>query len=201
MKRNPQRPPAGAKQVTILRLGHRPSRDKRITTHCGLVARALGAQKMIICGERDDELVGRLNALCKKWGGKFKAEYAGDWKAELRAFDGAKVHLTMYGEDFRAVAKKLSQKNAPKKIMLLVGAGKVPPEAYRLCDYNASAGNQPHSEVAAIALFLYELGGRKMDAGVEGGEIAVVPNARGKTVVESPGKRKRRVSSRKNANS
>jgi len=34
--------------ITILRIGHRISRDKRITTHVALVARAFGAEKIYI---------------------------------------------------------------------------------------------------------------------------------------------------------
>ncbi|TLZ95287.1 MAG: tRNA (cytidine(56)-2'-O)-methyltransferase, partial [Methanobacteriota archaeon] len=29
--------------ITVLRLGHRPARDKRVTTHVALTARAFGA--------------------------------------------------------------------------------------------------------------------------------------------------------------
>ena len=34
--------------ISILRLGHRISRDKRITTHVALVARAFGANNIFI---------------------------------------------------------------------------------------------------------------------------------------------------------
>jgi tRNA (cytidine56-2'-O)-methyltransferase len=169
-------------QVTVLRLGHRPVRDKRMTTHCGLVARAFGASEMIVCGEEDDELVARLCALSKKWGGKFRARYEKDWKKALRGFDGRKIHLTMYGEDFKKTARDL-RKAGPKKVMLVVGAGKVPPELYKLCDANCAVGNQPHSEVAALGLFLYELSGRR-PATFFDAKVKIAPNAKGKTVVD-----------------
>ncbi|MGI0148094.1 MAG: tRNA (cytidine(56)-2'-O)-methyltransferase, partial [Thermoplasmata archaeon] len=35
-------------RVTVLRLGHRPSRDKRVTTHVALVARAFGAAGILV---------------------------------------------------------------------------------------------------------------------------------------------------------
>jgi tRNA (cytidine56-2'-O)-methyltransferase len=178
--------------VTILRLGHRPSRDKRITTHCGLVARAFGAKKIVTCGERDGGLVDRLNALEKKWGGGFKAEYCENWKRYLRGFQGIKVHLTMYGEDFAKTVKKIlaaAKKAAAKtgvdseiSVLVVVGAGKVPPEAYRLCDYNVSVGNQPHSEVAAIALFLYELLEKKIPKNFKNASLKIVPTAKGKRI-------------------
>jgi len=169
-------------EITVLRLGHRPSRDKRITTHCGLVARAFGAKEMIISGEEDGELVSRLSALSKKWGGKFRARYEKDWKKVLRAFPGKKIHLTMYGEDFQKTAKGL-RKAPQKKVMLVVGAGKVPPELYSMCDVNSAAGNQPHSEVAAIGLFLYELSGRA-PAVFSDAKIRITPSAKRKTVVD-----------------
>ena len=34
--------------ITILRIGHRISRDKRITTHVALVARAFGADNILV---------------------------------------------------------------------------------------------------------------------------------------------------------
>ena len=34
--------------VTVLRIGHRPERDKRITTHVALVARAFGAERILV---------------------------------------------------------------------------------------------------------------------------------------------------------
>ena len=33
--------------VAVLRIGHRPERDQRVTTHVGLAARALGARGML----------------------------------------------------------------------------------------------------------------------------------------------------------
>jgi tRNA (cytidine56-2'-O)-methyltransferase len=34
--------------ITVLRIGHRLGRDKRITTHVALVARAFGANKILV---------------------------------------------------------------------------------------------------------------------------------------------------------
>ena len=39
-------------------------------------------------------------------------------------------------------------------IMIIVGASKVPFEVYERADFNVSVGNQPHSEIAALAIFL-----------------------------------------------
>jgi tRNA (cytidine56-2'-O)-methyltransferase len=55
---------------------------------------------------------------------------------------------------------------------------------YRLANHNISVGNQPHSEVAALAIFLESWVGPIDDANrFSGGEIRVIPNAEGKRVV------------------
>jgi tRNA (cytidine56-2'-O)-methyltransferase len=40
-----------ASEVIILRIGHRPERDQRVTTHVGLTARALGAKGMYLAAQ------------------------------------------------------------------------------------------------------------------------------------------------------
>ena len=43
--------------IVVLRIGHRLKRDERVSTHCGLVSRALGANKIIYSGEKDDKML------------------------------------------------------------------------------------------------------------------------------------------------
>ena len=43
-------------QIIVFRYGHRRERDKRITTHCALVSRVLGAKKMLYNGDYDSSL-------------------------------------------------------------------------------------------------------------------------------------------------
>ena len=38
-------------EIVVLRLGHRLERDKRVTTHVGLVGRALGARGMLLAAK------------------------------------------------------------------------------------------------------------------------------------------------------
>ena len=40
------------KEVAILRIGHRPERDQRVTTHVALTGRALGAAGHVSCRKR-----------------------------------------------------------------------------------------------------------------------------------------------------
>jgi tRNA (cytidine56-2'-O)-methyltransferase len=87
----------------------------------------------------------------------------------------------MYGVPF-APATAALPKDRP--LLVVVGAEKVPREVYDLVDANLAVGNQPHSEVAALAVFLYEfLGARALDrVDWPGAEQVIVPTERGKTV-------------------
>ncbi len=178
----------------MLRLGHRSARDKRVSTHCGLVARALGADEIIYSGEEDPGLVGSVNKVKEKWGGNFKARYEKNWRGILKKFNGFKVHLTFYGAAFsKGTAQMKKERAAGKNILIIVGAEKVPREVYELSDQNVSVGNQPHSEVAALALVLYELDGRAvLDKEFAGWKVKITPNARGKTLVDKKHGRKLR---------
>ena len=42
-----------ALKVSVMRLGHRVDRDKRMTSHLGLTARAFGADEVILSGDDD----------------------------------------------------------------------------------------------------------------------------------------------------
>ena len=61
----------------------------------------------------------------------------------------------MYGENHYETIQEISQ--LPENLLLIVGGSKVPPYVYELADFNTAIGWQPHSEVAAIAVFLYGL--------------------------------------------
>lgn len=141
-------------RVTVLRLGHRLVRDERISTHIGLVARAFGAEKLVLTGA-DDHTLDSLKKITSRWGGTFSVDYARNWREFVKNWDGLKVHLTMYGENLDKGLESLKQsKNQKEKLLVIVGAEKVPREIYSMADLNLSVGNQPHSEVAALAVFL-----------------------------------------------
>jgi tRNA (cytidine56-2'-O)-methyltransferase len=44
------------RSITVLRLGHRPQRDMRVTTHVALVARAFGADAVILTVKDDRQI-------------------------------------------------------------------------------------------------------------------------------------------------
>jgi len=164
--------------ITVLRLGHRPERDKRITTHVCLTARALGAGRVVVA-ERDDRVVEGVRDVTKRFGGPFEVESGVAWRPLLKDPATTKVHLTMYGLPFQEVLPKI---DANKDLTVVVGAEKVPREVYEWCDFNVSVGNQPHSEVAALAIFLYALQGDAAFSKTFKGDIEVHPSERGKVV-------------------
>ena len=101
----------------------------------------------------------------------------------MRDFNGKVVHLTMYGQTVDEAIPKIPK---DEDIMIIVGAEKVPAEVYQRADFNVSVGNQPHSEIAALAIFLDRFTEGKALYADRDGKITVVPNERGKTVVENP---------------
>ncbi len=166
----------------VLRLGHRPERDKRITTHVGLVARAFGADEMLLDG-RDAHVEESLADVTERWGGDFFLKADISWRGEAVRFKeagGKIVHLTMYGSNLPDVIEEIKQS---ENIMVAVGAEKVPAEMYDLADWNVAVGNQPHSEVAALAVFLDRLfEGKELRREFEDG-LKILPSAKGKHVI------------------
>ncbi len=172
--------------ITVLRLGHRPQRDKRITTHVCLTARALGADRVLL--DREDARVeSTVRDVTARFGGPFTIESGVAWRSILREHAGPSVHLTMYGEPLGEVVSDLRAEaggSVPEDVLVVVGAEKVPGDVYELVTRNVGVGNQPHSEVAALGVFLYALlGVEVLEGGFEGGEVRVVPQPRGKRVV------------------
>ncbi|MDR0509294.1 MAG: tRNA (cytidine(56)-2'-O)-methyltransferase [Candidatus Methanoplasma sp.] len=166
--------------IWILRIGHRPQRDKRVTTHVALSSRALGASGIFVDTE-DKVLEESVRSVVLRFGGDYKIETGVSWKKMLKEFDGEIVHLTMYGQRLDEALPKISRE---KDILIVVGAEKVPPEVYQSADHNISVGNQPHSEIAALAILLDRFTGGKNLYSDRDGQMTVIPNERGKTIVE-----------------
>lgn len=165
-------------EIYVLRLGHRPERDKRISTHVALTARAFGA-KGIYFDTYDEKVFESVRDVVKRWGGNFFIEHV-NWKKFLKEFKGLKVHLTMYGIP---LIEKIDEIKKYNKILVIVGAEKVPREVYDLCDLNIAIGNQPHSEVSALAVFLDRiLDGLVFKLKFENAKIKVIPSERCKKV-------------------
>lgn len=173
-------------EVVVLRIGHRPGRDKRISTHVGLVARAFGARGIIFAGEVESSILRSLEKVVETWGGPFFVRVVPSYREAINQWKrdgGVVVHLTMYGENIEGSDVLERIKSRGKKIMVVVGAEKVPAELYELADFNVAIGNQPHSEVSALAVFLDRLfGGAELTKEFKDAKIKVVPSPRGKIV-------------------
>jgi tRNA (cytidine56-2'-O)-methyltransferase len=170
--------------ITVLRFGHRIFRDKRITTHVALTARAFGADEVVISGEKDEGSIGSITDICERWGGSFKVSYEKNWKGFLQAKkkDGWEiVHLTIYGLPYQENIPNI--RNSKKNKLIVVGSEKVPSDVYQLADYNLGVTQQPHSEVAALAVFLHDFfEGKELNKKFEEPKLKVVPNKCGKSV-------------------
>ncbi len=167
--------------VTVLRLGHRPQRDKRLSTHVLLAARAFGARDAVYSGVKDPRLEETVAELVEDWGGGFTVRHTDSWRATVKAWRGEVVHLTMYGLPVQQVIQEIRASPEPK--LVAVGGPKVPREIYDLATWNVSVTSQPHSEVSALAVFLHMLfGGEELERNYEGARLSIKPMSRGKDV-------------------
>ena len=157
----------------ILRIGHRPERDKRITTHVALTARAFGASKIFLSNP-DSRVINSVEDVVNKFGGNFKIIPTENPKKVVKSSSSLIVHLTMFG---LPLDDKLDDiKSSEQNILFIVGAEKVPPWVFESADYNVAVGNQPHSEVAALAVALNSICPISYNTEFDG-KISVVPSA------------------------
>jgi tRNA (cytidine56-2'-O)-methyltransferase len=159
--------------IEVLRLGHRIVRDKRISTHVALVARSMGASKIYYTGQKDKSYEESVNRISKEFGGKFEIEHIKKFENLFK--EKTVVHLTMYGEDFRKVMNKITSEN----LLIVVGGEKVLWEVYEMASYNVGVTNQPHSEVAALGIFMDHLVNSEYPS-FEDGKVRIKPSSKGK---------------------
>ncbi|MDH5701572.1 MAG: tRNA (cytidine(56)-2'-O)-methyltransferase [Candidatus Bathyarchaeota archaeon] len=177
-------------KVIVLRWGHR-DRDKRLTSHVALTARALGASCFILADVRDEKVKATVEKVTKQWGGSFHFEMGTPWRRavkEWRAKNGLVVHLTAYGENIQTSDVLRRIKTAGKDFLVIVGSRKVPSEFFSkaVSDFNVAVGNQPHSECSSLAVFLDRFfEGRELSKEFEGAKIKIIPQVRGKKVVKA----------------
>lgn len=168
--------------VVVLRLGHRPGRDERTTTHVGLTARALGADSVVLAGPGASRQE-TIEDITDRFGGPFGVETTEEPKRVIRDWDGSVVHLTMYGLPVQDVEDEIRATHRDEPLLVVVGAEKVAFEVYEHADWNVGVTNQPHSEIAGLAVFLDRLfEGRELDREWEDADRVVVPEETGKRV-------------------
>ena len=164
----------------VLRIGHRPERDKRITTHVALTARAFGASKIYISNP-DSRIIKSVEEVVSKFGGDFIINPTNSPKKIVQDSKSIIVHLTMFGLSIDKNVEEIKREN--KDILFIVGAEKVPPWVFELADYNISVGNQPHSEVAALAIGMNKLNSVSYNTNFQG-KLSVIPSATHREMTE-----------------
>ena len=171
-------------KIEVLRIGQRLVRDDRVTTHVALVSRAFGATK-IIMQEVNPDIKDTISEINRTWGGDFEVEITDNWKKILKLKKNQSfkiVHLTMYGEIINSVIDEIRKE---EQILVVVGAEKVPREMYDLADYNVAIGNQPHSEISALAVLLDRvLNGKQFLKKHVNAQREIIPTKKGKTVLD-----------------
>ena len=168
--------------IEVLRIGQRILRDDRVTTHVALVARAFGASK-IYMNEVNPEIKDTIKKINNTWGGKFEIEFITNWRNVISSKKNTSkiIHLTMYGEDINEIQKNIQEE---KDVLIVVGAEKVPREAYDKADYNVSIGNQPHSEISALAILLDRIqNGVQFEKKFDNSKRVIIPSKNGKNVI------------------
>jgi len=175
-------------KLHVLKIGHRPERDKRIDMHCVLVSRAFGAAGITFDFE-DTELETRAESVTKHFGGRFSIATGVNWKSYLKSWKeegGEIIHLTMYGLPIQDLIGEI--KLSLKDKLIVVGGQKVPRSIYELADYNISITQQPHSEVAALCIFLDRyFEGAEFNKKFDDAELRIIPQRMGKSVVRESG--------------
>ncbi|MDH5657786.1 MAG: tRNA (cytidine(56)-2'-O)-methyltransferase [Nitrosopumilus sp.] len=168
--------------IEIVRIGQRLVRDDRVTTHVALVSRAFGAERIFMT-EINPEIKGTLEKINKTWGGDFVVEFIDKWKTVVKRKkkeDFKIIHLSMYGENINEVQEKLRKE---ENLLVVVGAEKVPREIYELADYNVGVGNQPHSEISALAILLDRIQkGVQFEKEFPNAKRKIIPTKKGKNV-------------------
>ncbi|WP_137289663.1 tRNA (cytidine(56)-2'-O)-methyltransferase [Natronorubrum halophilum] len=171
-------------EVAVLRLGHRPGRDERMTTHVGLTARALGADRVLFPDNAGQSLE-TVADITDRFGGPFAVELTDSPQGIIRNWGGRVVHLTMYGERVQDVESdvRAAHRDDGESLLIVVGAEKVPFDVYEEADWNVGVTNQPHSEVAGLGVFLDRLfEGRELESEWTDADREVIPMETGKRV-------------------
>ena len=172
-------------KVIIVRYGHRMIRDRRMSTHIALIARALGADGMILTNYRSEKVQDTIKNVNERWGGDFFVEMGIDWRElmkQIKHRDDVLVHLTMYEIEIdKEVVDNI--KKTPRDIYILVGSQKVPAEVYSKADYNIAISHQPQSECGALSIFLDRFfEGKTLYQQFDDAKLRIIPKAHGKEV-------------------
>ena len=133
----------------------------------------------------DKGVVESVGDVADRWGGTFFCEDKVKWRTCIRDWKehgGKVVHLTMYGINLPDIIPEI---RSEEKLLVVVGAEKVPGEMYGLADYNVAVTSQPHSEISSLALFLDHLfSGTELKNEFSHAKIHIIPSKAGKRTEE-----------------
>ena len=125
-------------RLSVLRLGHRRDRDKRITSHLGLTARAFGADEVVLAGDRDPSALETWDSVTERFGGNFESRFEESPLSWLRRISKSGqatiVHLTMYGEAWREATPSIP---TDKPAVVVVGVQRFL-QRYSICRITTS---------------------------------------------------------------
>lgn len=156
-----------------------------MTTHIGLIGRALGADGMILTNYKSEKVQDNIKEVNTRWGGDFFVEMGIDWRdllKQIKQSNDLLVHLTIYGIKFE---KDLIDTihTSSKNVYVLLGSQKVPAEVYSKADFNIAISHQPQSECGALAIFLDRLfKGETLYQQFDDAKLRIIPEAHGKEV-------------------
>jgi tRNA (cytidine56-2'-O)-methyltransferase len=89
----------------------------------------------------------------------------------------------MYGININNINNDISNLD---NLLVIVGAEKVESWYYHVADYNIAISNQPHSEVAALAIFLDRIyKGEELNIVFRDSKFLIVPQKAGKKVIKN----------------
>ena len=140
---------------------------------------------------KDNEVKKALEKTVTTWGGAFAFEMGRPWKQivkEWRSKGGIIVHLTAYGENIHISDVIERIRSLGRDVLVVVGSQKVPKEFFSsdVSDFNVAVGNQPHSEISSLAVFLDRLyQGKELGMEFNGARLRIIPQKHGKRVSRS----------------
>jgi len=89
----------------------------------------------------------------------------------------------MYGQNINKIQENIQKE---EDVLIVVGAEKVPRYIYDQSDYNVSIGNQPHSEISALAILLDRIqNGIQFEKKFDDSKRVIIPSENGKNVIQN----------------
>jgi tRNA (cytidine56-2'-O)-methyltransferase len=129
----------------------------------------------------DHGVVHSISDVVSRWGGNFFCQDNVKWRRcihEWKEHGGTVVHLTMYGLDLPDIIDEIRKR---EKLLIIVGAEKVPGEIFGLADFNVAITGQPHSEISSLAIFLdHVFSGNELTREFSDAKIRIIPSKAGK---------------------